>query len=1667
MALGLSNANYHQQQLSSNIRDNIAALESSPVGADAGHYDIEPLNRDNIHGYKLSDLLNGFVEDTNTLNCFDECIHCIVSEYTDSTLLNVKMHAMDRILTQKCTDSRQRLFDIVIDSDHQVLSTLLRIARKMKAIRLVQNTQQMIHIPHNIEEVQFVIEQLGNDAKPKQKRKTKAASKDAIIVYEDSNDDEKQENKDDDEASEEEWDSAAELVTMKSLSGVQGLSDLKFTNKTLYNETDLYKKRDVLKKKNLINFEFAKSKSNEATQNTAQVEMISAPSNSARQKKEGHPTVKCEGCGNDIVLNVEYDNCITYTAKIIGPNKLFYFHDELCVTLRRMKESCRRYVLDDTLAETNRANTTRGYIKNLLMHFNSLISIKCVVPKPQYPVKKTNNLKKLNVNAISMKTHNPKKNKEKTKKTALLRIAMARDNAYKLIERQRTLHARVAKNFDEDYQWKFEEVPRPIQYANMKIYGESLYVFVTKQLQTKQWDGLWLLLAFIASTMDTATSLQLLRMNSGILCKVKEIAHLDILGASMIESADFTIAMALYLSAFMSDAADNDLSRSAEFEEIADKYTRIASNLVDNMESNHLLALLLETPTDITPNKLNVLEIAIQFELHDFMHSSRIQMLMASMWSEFEYLNPNKRFRTTDIELFTLCRQLVFHPATFYYCPVGRFWSESFMYILYVILVTIVVYKQNYDLVSPLPEIEWIMWIFNAGFISNEISQLILEGMYQYFSDVGNAFDVLIIINWIILFLMRFWCRHLYDNYATQCTGNHDKNATLVYMFVFCLQIIILWSRASMIFRRSRQIGPFLSMIPGMIKDILNWAFVLSIFFVGFCFGVDFIVAGDIDPLLCNVGGSMGDFSLVTEYIFILLMGQSDWSYLEPNGCISNRRSIMLKVFLWFFSILGTILLLNLLIAMMASTYERIREGTAKQVNFARAEQTYALAHRHAIIPPPLNGVVFAVSCVWFFFEFLVFVFSCGKAIININGIVPLYIDYNIIHDHHEEDDDNEEQKSDGNTYFCCGLFQQLKDPKATLRKVFQQYSSTARYCSFCRFFMCENGNISNYFELFLDYKLDEADTKFMKSLLQNDTGICPKCYRPYKKYNEKSNRLYRWQVILELISFYIFMIFLYLPLILWIAFPAIVNGGIATMQNVKNQSNVNTSDQGNRKAVFKDDKYLKLIESVIDEETLDQNDLLTLQIKALHKKLVKVNTNQVNTNRAVEKQSILINDSIIPYIQKINTKMDLSMSTTQKLHEEQLHFTANQYDMQNKELRHNQEVNALQHEQQMGALQTQLMEFKEKQAIQESQRNEQHELYQEALKKQNEQNEMNQEILSTLQTQIDKEKHMRLNEETEYKEESEKNDLLSLKQEKELKITQLRMQNIELIKKLEAEKSEIDNKLSQNREQKIKRIETEINTLQLNTDEDDVVKDLQRQLMVMMEEKEQEKQHKDDNEMKELKQIEMDKELSSLKEEMEMMFQKKSEFEQLKLKQTREYEEKNIEHLIEMEKLKQSVNTIQLDHPLTALELANVCNLELKDAEILVAKYDVNGDGKLDMDEFQELRDQIVAYQRQQQKEDDPKGKKKEVKKMVLNYESFIVQRKQKKELEKADHQKRNNQRKELLKLNRNQLAKKCRQANLSVEGTKADLVKRLMTKQQETETNEQNDGDDDAFQD
>ena len=91
------------------------------------------------------------------------------------------------------------------------------------------------------------------------------------------------------------------------------------------------------------------------------------------------------------------------------------------------------------------------------------------------------------------------------------------------------------------------------------------------------------------------------------------IPNLDKLCLNIILNSNYPISTSLYLAAFMKHRSKNDLSRENEFEELMEKYVDIAKDLLSDIESDHLLAILLEIPSDI--NNMSILDISLRFKI--------------------------------------------------------------------------------------------------------------------------------------------------------------------------------------------------------------------------------------------------------------------------------------------------------------------------------------------------------------------------------------------------------------------------------------------------------------------------------------------------------------------------------------------------------------------------------------------------------------------------------------------------------------------------------------------------------------------------------------------------------------------------------------------------------------------------------------------------------------------------------------------------------------------------------------------------------------------------------------------------------------------------------------------------------------------------------------------
>ena len=152
---------------------------------------------------------------------------------------------------------------------------------------------------------------------------------------------------------------------------------------------------------------------------------------------------------------------------------------------------------------------------------------------------------------------------------------------------------------------------------------------------------------------------------------------------------------------------------------------------------------------------------------------------------------------------------------------------------------------------------------------------------------------------------------------------------------------------------------------------------------------------------------------------------------------------------------------------------------------------------------------------------------------------------------------------------------------------------------------------------MFRNYRLDSRDKKYLIALAQPN-GICPECFRPYLNNDidteHATDRYYRRIVVLETISFWVFMIAMWLPLVLIIAIPAAWVKFKNLFDHFSGIDIIDRPETRYKMPLVRDDHYTRYAEEVIDDKgsTLDQfveetekrhNDL-TQRLTAIENKL-------------------------------------------------------------------------------------------------------------------------------------------------------------------------------------------------------------------------------------------------------------------------------------------------------------------------------------------------------------------------------------------------------------------------------------------------------------------------------
>ncbi|XP_033110018.1 short transient receptor potential channel 4-like isoform X2 [Anneissia japonica] len=259
-------------------------------------------------------------------------------------------------------------------------------------------------------------------------------------------------------------------------------------------------------------------------------------------------------------------------------------------------------------------------------------------------------------------------------------------------------------------------------------------------------------------------------------------------------------------------------------------------------------------------------------------------------------------------------------------------------------------------------------WII--GMTWREVKELYRNGIKTYVKDMWNFID--------LFQMILYWCWIALKFVSIRKASGTDENLhrsqwpvydpNIVAEAMFAVANIFSFCRSLRLIVISDQVGPLQISLGGMIDDIARFLFIFTLVWVAFALGLtqlywpyspeeilECIATGKMDTDDCKEM-PFGMFSHSMETLFWALFGLEDLSVLQSGSTHIFTEGVGRIIFALYY-VCAVVILLNVLIAMMSSTFSRVEAEADIEWKFSRAEMWMSYFDDAATVPVPFNLV--------------------------------------------------------------------------------------------------------------------------------------------------------------------------------------------------------------------------------------------------------------------------------------------------------------------------------------------------------------------------------------------------------------------------------------------------------------------------------------------------------------------------------------------------------------------------------------------------------------------------------------------------------------------------------------------------------------------------------------
>ncbi|RMX40941.1 hypothetical protein pdam_00023755, partial [Pocillopora damicornis] len=348
-----------------------------------------------------------------------------------------------------------------------------------------------------------------------------------------------------------------------------------------------------------------------------------------------------------------------------------------------------------------------------------------------------------------------------------------------------------------------------------------------------------------------------------------------------------------------------------------------------------------------------ILDEIIFYKMRDWQDKSKTKKFFWSLWHFLIWRS------LSDFECLAYVEKL-------YEYPYNKFANHTMFYIVFLCLLFASTFGFEHEYrtsTTGLSSIDYAVLFFLVGFLLQEIWEVAKQGFRIYISKWWNVVDTMTLFTLLAAYIVWLvtWLS-VYKEWQPR------KNAFIVADVLYASATVLAFFHLAHAFQVSSTLGPLQLSLYRMLKDVAKFLFIFLMLFIAFATGLikiySYYVVSQVK--LREEGESQfQDFHPYAEHgitfigLFWLLLGNVEEDKIRVDDPAFSLTQLFGRLCILIYVVCTAIVALNMLIAMMNNSFDRVMSDEDKEWKFSRAQIWLEYIDKGNAIPVPFNLVYY------------------------------------------------------------------------------------------------------------------------------------------------------------------------------------------------------------------------------------------------------------------------------------------------------------------------------------------------------------------------------------------------------------------------------------------------------------------------------------------------------------------------------------------------------------------------------------------------------------------------------------------------------------------------------------------------------------------------------------